>query len=45
MADSKKITISIDSMLKYFKNLSTDLIIAYGAILLGIILIIVSFFV
>ncbi|MGV8086127.1 MAG: hypothetical protein ACP5N1_00715 [Candidatus Woesearchaeota archaeon] len=38
----KNIKIDFDPIVNYFKNLKTDMIIAYCAVLLGIILLIVS---
>ena len=39
---AKNIRIDFDPIVNYFKHLSEDMIIAYSAILLGIILLIVS---
>ncbi len=37
-----KINIDFDPLINYFKKLSTDMLIAYGVIVLGIILVIVG---
>jgi hypothetical protein len=42
---NKNIKIDFGSIIRYFKNLKTDMIIAYSILLVGIILVIVSFFI